>query len=358
MPPKSSSDTKAPLLSPNKGQSYAAAASSSIADRTRGAAGRRPSREGLESIATMADLTAYDSDGSSSSRAHSSSSSTSTSSSAVVDPEWQQIIQLLVNKVGVQSPAKVSSSANTPRVVAPSVPSSVPSVPPPGGVTLEPSVQRLVTAVAAGANGMPTIPIINGTITPGTVVNESNDDGDTSDDEKSAPAPSQNDLRWGHIYVPERDRWAPGAIRAVRTHYQTFQGRATVIRCKDIRNKHEVDTLSLIADAALAGRNDIVLEVVIRRLNGVEDADNGGGRDWDTATVLDLARPGLLGSDELRRRVRKDAAQLKANRKVAGTNNNGPSRTTAGTGGQWQKKNKKGGGGARPSGSSTPATKS
>jgi hypothetical protein len=65
---------------------------------------------------------------------------------------------------------------------------------------------------------------------------------------------------------------------------------------------------------------------------GVEDADAGGGRDWDTATLLDLTKPGSLYSDDLRRRIRRDTAQIKANRKKEA------SRTTAGTGGNWKKK--------------------
>jgi hypothetical protein len=157
--------------------------------------------------------------------------------------------------------------------------------------------------------------------------------------------------------VVERDRWAPGAITSVRAHYQSFQGRATVIRCKDVHSKHEVDTLSAICDATLAGRSDVVLEIAIRRIIGVEDADNGGGRDWDVAAALDIVKPGAFGSDDLRRRLRKDAAQIKANRVKSGT----VSRTTAGTGGKWNKKkggqgNGGGGSGARRGGSSSATT--
>lgn len=88
----------------------------------------------------------------------------------------------------------------------------------------------------------------------------------------------------------------------------------------------------------------MILEIAVRRMVGVEDADANGGRDWDTATALDLAKPGALGTDELRRKVRKDAAHVKANRPKSAAAGNG-SRTTAGRGGKW-----KGGSGGRGGG--------
>lgn len=377
----SKKEAKAIMQSPNKGSSYAAAVSGNIADRTRGAAGRRLSREGLESIASEADLASYDTDHSSgsSTRPPIVQSSVSVSSSLanppaptmMVDAEWQQIIQLLLTKAtsGVPAKAHAAPSTNTPRPAVPplmpavpAVPSSpaIPSLSTSSGVTIEPSVQRLISAVATGS-GTPTPLGGANTLIPGAPINNGHeDDSDDSGSDDDSKSSSANILSWGHIHVAERDRWAPDAVRMTRAHYQSFQGRATVVRCKDIRNKHEVDTLSIIADAALAGRNDIVLEIAVRRIAGVEDADNGGGRDWDTATILDLAKPGTLGSDHQRRRVRRDAAQLKANRKAAGgATNAGRSRTAAGTGGPWQKKKKKGygGSGTRPSGLGSPATK-
>jgi hypothetical protein len=207
-------------------------------------------------------------------------------------------------------------------------------------MTIEPSVGRLLSGVSAhtsipifatSGSGVSTIP--PGGVLGDTDYRDTGNDSDSDDDDHKddAPKPSANDLKWNHIYVHERDRMAPGAVRMVRAHYQSFQGRATVIRCRDIRNKHEVDTLSGIADAIIAGQGEVALEMVIRRMVGVEDADAGGGRDWDTATLLDLTKPGSLYSDDLRRRIRRDTAQIKANRKKE-------ARTTAGTGGNWKKK--------------------
>jgi len=196
--------------------------------------------------------------------------------------------------------------------------------------------------------GLPTLPVSSA----GTSEDDADDDVNDEPDQHSSTT-SANDLKWNHIYVAERDRWAPSTVATVRAHYQSFQGRATVVRCRDIRSKHEVDTLSAICDALLADRTDIALELAVRRIVGVEEADAGGGRDWDTATALDLVRPGALGNDELRRRLRKDAAQIKSNRKES------PS-TVAGVGGKWQKKkgnggagNNKGGGATRPAGNTT-----
>jgi hypothetical protein len=140
-----------------------------------------------------------------------------------------------------------------------------------------------------------------------------------------------------------------GTINDCLAHYQSFQGRSTVVRCRDIRtrSKHEVDPFSAICAAILADRSDVALQIAIHA---------GGGRDWDTATALDLIRPGALGNDDLRRRLRKDAAQIKSNRGTGEI----PSRTTAGVGGKWQKKKgNKGGSGARQgvSSSSNAATK-
>ena len=97
----------------------------------------------------------------------------------------------------------------------------------------------------------------------------------------------------------------------------------------------------------LAGQHEIALEMVIRRMLGVEDADASGGRDWDTATYLDLVTPGTLVGDELRRRIRRETAHIKANRKKDSSSR---SRTSAGTGGAWKKGGRSGASGTRRGG--------
>jgi hypothetical protein len=181
---------------------------------------------------------------------------------------------------------------------------------------------------------------------PGGPVDEIEDDDD--DDEPAAPARNINginDLQWNGIYVKGSDRWAPSSVKEILSAYQSCRARCQQVRCKDIRNKHEIDTLAVIVDAAIAGRSDIILEIAIRRIHGIEDADASGGRDWDLATSVDLIRAGQLGTEELRRRARKDAVLLKSSRpKKTGA------ATTGGGGGQGKKKSNRGGSGGRGGG--------
>lgn len=359
MPPKHT-DSKGMLQSPLKGESYASiVGGNGPASRTRGAGGRRPSNEGLESIASEADLAQYDTgngngsgtsgSGSSRSMPSMSAASSSTPASASVfdsDPDISRLIGLIVAKV--QSAASTASakppSVATPKPSAPASSSSSSS----GSITIEPTVGRLINGMSS-ITGLSVIPSHSAsgaaTIPGGASVTDDDHDSD-ADDEKdpvvpARPGPNTNDLVWAHIHVAEADRWAPGTVANVQAHFPSFQARATMVKCKDGRNAREVDTLSAIADAAIARRSDVVLELVIRRIFGVEEADKAGGRDWDSATVLDLTKPGALGTDDLRRRMRKDTAQLKANRSKGSSS----SRTAAGTGGAWKKKTSGGQGG-------------
>lgn len=373
MPPKG--EGKAMLTSPIKVDSYASVAGSGgVASRTRGAGGRRPSNEGLESIATQADLAQYDNEQSHGSGTRSAVASSSSSSTPILPPTMtpemaQMITGLYHSMIQSQPPTgttSVSGSSGS-RAKAPSTTkpagissssSSLPSVALPTttsnrGITIEPSVQRLVTSVAAHA-GIPILPM--GAVTPGGIPAEDHRqsdherDDDDNDDGDEPPTPNANDLNWRHIHVAERDRYAPSSIRKTLAAFSSFQARAQVMKAKDIRSKHEVDFISIIVDAALAERTDVILELAIRRLIGVEAAENnedGKGRDWDTATALDLTKPGSLVNEDLARRLRKDVAQIRANRVKEG--GGAKSRTAAGTGGAWnskKKNNKKGGGGA------------
>lgn len=381
MPPKTiSSDSKAMLQSP-KIESYAAAvggASTRMATRTN----RRPSNEGLESIASDADLARYDANGvhgsgiGSGNRAITPSMSSGSSSPPIMlsDDESKQL-QALIAKATGKPAANVAASASAhapstivPRTHQPSMGSNLSSG---SGAnsSVDPSLHRLLTGVSLGA-GMPMLPtghtglpIAPGGASDGGLIDEVNHEDDDEEEQEKPAKPSANDLKWNHITVAERNRWAPGSVTSMRAHYQSFQARAIVLRCKDIRNKHEVDSLSAILDATLAGRSDIVLEIAIRRIVGIEDADSSGGRDWDVASALDIAKPGALGNDELRRQLRKDAAQIKANRAKSGQSSSSSSRTSPGTGGNWsksgnyKKKNKgSGGSGTRQGGSGNTAT--
>ncbi|KAL0630594.1 hypothetical protein Q9L58_010557 [Maublancomyces gigas] len=358
MPPKH--DSKGMLQSPTKGESYASIVVGSVASRTRGAGGRRPSNEGLESIASEADLAQYDtSSGSGTSGNGSSRSMPSTSSAAssstpaaaqAIDPEIAHLIGLLVTRVQATSTSTSSASAKPPSAATPkpSAPAHASASASSGGsggsITLEPSMGRLMNGMSSitGLSVLPSTSTGGATTIPGGASTNEEHDSDADDEKDQPPSrPSANDLTWKHIHVAEADRWAPGTVANVLAHFPSFQARANVVRCKDGRNAREVDTLSAIADAAHARRSDVVLELVIRRIFGIEEADNSGGRDWDTATVLDLTKPGALGNDDLRRRMRKDAAQLKANRPKTAPK----SRTAAGTGGAWKKKTGNGQGG-------------
>jgi hypothetical protein len=378
MPPKG--DSKG-IMSPKS-------ENNNVANRTRGAAGRRMSREGAESTASEHDLAQYDREHAEGSGTASSSTPPSMSSTPAANhsditaeqrhqldsfrqSQQQQMEVFYQSLIQPTKPAKTAKPAPAKVELVPAIPVASTSTASSGdskSLAVDPSVARLFSGMASHLGGLPIMGSSSSgaaTVTPGGVLADRTQvtrhgigrghdvNGDDSDEDKRDPKPSVNDLKWNHIHVFERDRVAPDAVRSVRAHYQSFQGRATVIRCRDIRNKHEVDTLSGIADAMLAGQHEIALEMVIRRMLGVEDADASGGRDWDTATYLDLVTPGTLVGDELRRRIRRETAHIKANRKK---DTSARSRTSAGTGGAWKKGGRSGGSGARRGGSSGATT--
>ena len=78
------------------------------------------------------------------------------------------------------------------------------------------------------------------------------------------------------IYIESSQRWAPAEVRSTHHHYRSFRARATLIRCKDSGHRYEVENLSLLIDMLLAGRPDMALEMAIRRIAGIEDADKLG----------------------------------------------------------------------------------
>lgn len=318
---------------------------------------RRPSANSLESIATMADLADYDSPGGShnngsSPRAAPSSlsSSSSTAAGSMPSPQFMSEMQSLLTRFGATFGQSNSGGSN----ITSSTPA--PSTTPSGGGTaigtattggtISGTAARIASNMSLG--GVST-PHVRDPVRVPPIQSVDDDNGDNND--VHVPAVSTNDLQWHGIYVHDSNRWAPSSIREVNSVYQSFRNRALAIRCRDPRNKHEVDTLSVICDAALEGRMDVVLEIAIRRMVGVEEADANGGRCWDMATALDLAKPGTLGSDTLRRQARRDAAQVRAIRSSSSTNGN---RTTSGRGGKWRGRgsnnnnnNRSGGGDAR-----------
>jgi hypothetical protein len=70
--------------------------------------------------------------------------------------------------------------------------------------------------------------------------------------------------------------------------------------------------------------------------------------------LLGPSHTGTLVGDELRRRIRRETAHIKANRKK---DTSARSRTSAGTGGAWKKGGRSGGSGARRGGSSGATTR-
>jgi hypothetical protein len=367
-------------------KSESAASSGNIAHRTRGAHQRKLSNEGMESLASEHDLAQLDRANNSSSSVSSSTAHSSSSHAVeldddrdmriVVDAATQAAIAAFQQLRGNGSKSKdahtkSAPSTNTPR---PAISSSYvgggksSGVPIGGGNTVIPaSTHRLLSAISAttgtpifsssGAHGAPAIAPGG----PGSDVDENDDNGDAGDDDvdrgiaPSVATTGVNDLQWNHIYVRAHNRLAPTAIHTAVTHYRSMMGRCAAAgnRCSDIRNRFEVECLSAIADAAAAGRNDVVMELAVRRILGVEAADQGSGRDWHLATVLDLTKPGALVSDDMMRQLRRDVVSYKAAH-AKPKSDDGKSSTAAGTGGPWRlKKAKRKGKGNKNGGGAT-----
>lgn len=118
-----------------------------------------------------------------------------------------------------------------------------------------------------------------------------------------------HDLICGDIYIPGAQRWAPGEVARTQHHYRSFRARSTFIRCKDVQSRYEVENLSLLVDLIIMNRTDVALEMAIRRIVGVEEADRKGD-NWQLARYLNsnFAQPDTMGSDTLRKQAYKDMA--------------------------------------------------
>jgi hypothetical protein len=293
---------------------------------------RRPSAENLHAIASEADMSSLDANSSSNrggghgSISSGSRPSTATTSTAGITAE--EIVALRTIFARLPDLPAASSTVQS-RGNGGST-----------GGTLNPTAQRLVGGLGNVVTpALPSASILGVSSDVGVGTNaEGSDDDEVTDDEGDSkvrvhpPKSSVGELRWGGLHVSYDNRWAIPTVAEVKTYYHSFRGRALADRCRDIRNKFEVDTLSTICDAALEGRCDVILELAVRRIYGVEQADQGGGRDWDTATALDLSRPGAFGSDELRRQARKEAARVKAAKPKQATS--GPRRSGGSNGGK------------------------
>ena len=140
-------------------------------------------------------------------------------------------------------------------------------------------------------------------------------------------APTVRDLVYKGHRIAGSARWAPVSMNQVKESYQTWGQRHAMSRYKDVRNTHELSTLSFIIDAIIDNRPDAALKVAIRRLYGVEQAD--GSNDWSVATALDITKPVRIGNDDLLRRVKKDAQLIKSA-------SSAKSQPSPGNGGQWE----------------------
>jgi hypothetical protein len=151
------------------------------------------------------------------------------------------------------------------------------------------------------------------------------------------------DLICGDIYVPGAQRWAPGEIARTQHHYRSFRARSTFIRCKDLQRRYEVENLSLLIDLMTMNRTDVALEMAVRRLAGVEEADAKG--DWSLASYLNgnFAQPHTIGSDALRKQAYKDMAA----QRTAHVNGNSSSGRHNNKGKGGKSKEKSGGSGAK-----------
>jgi hypothetical protein len=140
---------------------------------------------------------------------------------------------------------------------------------------------------------------------------------------------SDGDLVMGQLLVNEEDRHAPGAIQEVLSVFGSFSGRQATLEFTQRRNDIESGLLCAIIDCILAGRCDVALEHLVRRLEGIEAAEEEG--NWDLDDVLKLHRRAALANDEQLKRARKlvkvmqskEAASTKTKKAGTGAGNKG-----------------------------------
>ena len=110
------------------------------------------------------------------------------------------------------------------------------------------------------------------------------------------------------VNIPAKERWAPTTTRNVLERFASFTARAQAARLTSQRNEHERLEVSRAVDALVEGRPDVALELLIRRLVVVEDADRSGS--WHLAPVLGFGGT-HLGDDLLRRGAETEALRHK-----------------------------------------------
>jgi uncharacterized membrane protein YgcG len=367
MPPKKQSTN---ISSPAKsdGKSQAAGSGSDSARRT-----RRPSNGSLESVATAADLADLDANGRGGGHggaptpSSAASSSLSSSAPAAMSQTEIALLQSVLSRFTSSTPAANTAAAATAPAAAPTPAQGLgailnnlalpPAVPTSNSVG---AAKGFTSALPPKASLLPALATAKRDADDDDTEDEYSDHDD-SDEEKLAPDDGSNDIRWRSINIPFKKRWAPASCEDTLRVYRTFSQRAMMKRCKDIRNRFEIDNLSIICDAALVGRCDVILELAIRRMMGVEAADDSGGRDWDTAAAVDVVKPGAFGNDELRRQLRKDAAAIKAAKPKQNASSGGSGRGRGrgrGRGGRGRGRGGRGrgGGGAAAAASTTAST--
>jgi hypothetical protein len=162
-----------------------------------------------------------------------------------------------------------------------------------------------------------------------------------------------SDLSWKGIYIPRAERWLPQTMPYVNASFNgSFRQRAQLIKAKDVRDRHEIEWLSAILDAANDQRHDVVVELCMRRIISIEEAAKSG--NWHVADVLDVISPTAFGSEELRRQLRADVARIKAVAKGSNSSNSSGNRGNKGNSGWKGKGGSSGNKGGKPSAATKP----
>ena len=320
---------------------------------TRSRRDRKLSAAGMESLISEADLAQLDGSRVNTHSSSSSSASSAPSSLSYSDDEKDVIARFIAHLRGERkkgsdkSRKQHASSVSTPPSM-PQVAAKTDSSDNGSGISgIATGTQRLITGMST-ITGVSTIaPPHSGAvaITPDTVARPDSSDSESDGDDgtrritrtlPSHVAVSADDLVWRHIHVRAKKRVALHADTMTQLHYGSSVRRVADnnVRCRELRNRFEADSLAVIIDAARDGRCDVVMELAYRRLLGVEAADKANS--WTVATVMDVSRPSSLLSVDAQRELDRSVQRYKA-ANTGSNSSNKPSRTEPGTGGQWHK---------------------
>jgi hypothetical protein len=302
--------------SPQKGNT----GNTSLSQRT-STRDRRPSREALEAIVTNADVH----DGMSGGGTSTVPSLSSLSSNTGANPSNSIASSSISSGLTSLSQLSQSDIHNLMSVVAQL---RVPA--PSSSVSSETKAHR-VPGGPSTASVYPSIPIVTSLPPPvrdsvhsriSVVDDVDNDDTNpTSDDDVELTTPasvnvtrdSGNDLVWDMMVIPANERMAANAIALCQRDHGTFRRRAMDKKCSDRRNVREIEVLSLIFDSLIAGRSDVAMELIARRIVGIEEADCSGS--WRIADAIQVMRAGSLMSEHHRRHFVKVAKLLDKDKK-------------------------------------------